>query len=290
MSLVTQLGYIGFEVKDLAAWEDLTINVLGLMKEETRNEGFDLRIDSYKRRIFIDKGDSDDVSVIGFEVKNQQALEHLIASLESAGIKTERGTSEDLALREVKGMVKCHDPSGIPLEFYYGPTKANAPFQSNVVEAGFVAEELGFGHVVVSCLDPEANRKFYMEILGFLLSDTMSLKFGNHRFDITFTHINARHHSLAFSSPMPKRVHHFMIQTARIDDVGKAYDRARNHKVPITQELGRHSNDQMLSFYAKTPSGFEFEFGADAIEIDDRNWTPKNYDRGSDWGHRRPSR
>ena len=81
-----------------------------------------------------------------------------------------------------------------------------------------------------------------------------------------------------------------MIQTARIDDVGKAYDRARNHKVPITQELGRHSNDQMLSFYAKTPSGFEFEFGADAIEIDDRNWTPKNYDRGSDWGHRRPSR
>lgn len=79
-----------------------------------------------------------------------------------------------------------------------------------------------------------------------------------------------------------------MIQTRDMDEVGKAYDRVRDHGLRVTQELGRHSNDRMFSFYAQTPSGFEFEYGAGAIEIDDAQWVPKIYNRGSDWGHHRP--
>ena len=35
------------------------------------------------------------------------------------------------------------------------------------------------------------------------------------------------------------------------------------------QTLGRHPNDRMFSFYAKTPSGFQFEFGWGGREVDD---------------------
>jgi hypothetical protein len=52
--------------------------------------------------------------------------------------------------------------------------------------------------------------------------------------------------------------------------------------------LGRHPNDEMFSFYGFTPSGFQFEFGWGGRLIDDADWTPKTYDRISDWGHHPP--
>ena len=50
-----------------------------------------------------------------------------------------------------------------------------------------------------------------------------------------------------------------------MDDVGLAFDRALRGGVRITQTLGRHPNDRMFSFYAKTPSGFHFELGWGAV-------------------------
>ena len=50
--------------------------------------------------------------------------------------------------------------------------------------------------------------------------------------------------------------------------------------------LGRHTNDQMVSFYARTPSGFEVEYGAGAVSVDE-SWTVVNHDRISVWGHHR---
>ena len=287
MSLVKQIGYIGFEVSDLKAWEEFSSDVLGLMVVGETKKGFNLKLDSNDHRIFVTEGPCDDVFVIGFEVDDEDALRALSVKLAENDVPVEWGQKKDFIERGVKNLIRCKDPSGVPLEFYYGPSKNAVSFASKHLKEGFVAEDQGFGHVVVSCLDQEATKKFYMDTLGFLLSDTICLDFGRVKFDITFTHINARHHSLAFSSPMPKKIHHFMLQAKNIDEVGRALDRTKKKNLKVTQGLGRHSNDKMFSFYAKTPSGFEFEFGADAIEIDDSNWVPTVYDRGSDWGHHR---
>ena len=37
--------------------------------------------------------------------------------------------------------------------------------------------------------------------------------------------------------------------------------------------LGRHTNDLMTSFYVRTPSGFEIEYGTGGIVVDDDTWT-----------------
>ena len=55
------------------------------------------------------------------------------------------------------------------------------------------------------------------------------------------------------------------------------------------QTLGRHPNDGMCSFYAKTPSGFQFELGWGGREVDDATWAPTTYDHISEWGHHPPS-
>jgi hypothetical protein len=54
----------------------------------------------------------------------------------------------------------------------------------------------------------------------------------------------------------------------------------------ITRGLGRHTNDHMTSFYLKTPSGFDVEYGWGARTVDDATWQVQRHEKGSIWGHR----
>ena len=52
--------------------------------------------------------------------------------------------------------------------------------------------------------------------------------------------------------------------------------------------LGRHTNDFMTSFYAKTPSSFMVECGWGGREIEPAGWQPVEMHHGpSLWGHER---
>ena len=52
--------------------------------------------------------------------------------------------------------------------------------------------------------------------------------------------------------------------------------------------LGRHTNDLMTSFYAKTPSSFMVECGWGGREIEPATWKPFEMHAGpSLWGHER---
>jgi hypothetical protein len=70
--------------------------------------------------------------------------------------------------------------------------------------------------------------------------------------------------------------------------VGFAWDLARQRNVEITLDLGRHSNDHMVSFYMRTPSGFEVEYGFGARTVD-ADWTVEQHKTISTWGHRGPA-
>jgi len=50
--------------------------------------------------------------------------------------------------------------------------------------------------------------------------------------------------------------------------------------------LGRHTNDQMFSFYVRSPAGFSVEYGWGARVIDDNKWQVQLHRTGSVWGHR----
>jgi extradiol dioxygenase len=72
-----------------------------------------------------------------------------------------------------------------------------------------------------------------------------------------------------------------MIQVDNIDDVGLAYDLILKHQIPIASTLGRHSNDEMISFYIESPSGFllEYGFGGGVAKAQ------SEYNIADAWGH-----
>lgn len=49
--------------------------------------------------------------------------------------------------------------------------------------------------------------------------------------------------------------------------------------------MGQHTNDRELSYYAMTPSGFEWEVGWNPIVVDENTWEPTTYQGISIWGH-----
>ncbi|MBK8589621.1 MAG: VOC family protein [Sandaracinaceae bacterium] len=291
MSLIQQLGFLEFEVSDLGAWEVFMTKVLGTQLVDKATDGsMRFRMDGHGYRFVVTPGPRDDLKTMGWQVADAAKLDECVARLTAAGVEVTRGSAEACAERGVAGMALFRDPGRIPVELFYGPTLGEQPFKSELVGSHFVADELGLGHLVISTRNRDESRDFYMNVLGFKLSDHIVCDIGTYHVDIAFLHTNPRHHSLAMGGPMPKRVHHFMLQVASIDDVGLAYDRARDHDVVIEQELGRHPNDRMFSFYAQTPSGTQFEFGHGGRIIDDETWEPTTYNAISEWGHRRPPR
>ncbi|CAN7370081.1 biphenyl-2,3-diol 1,2-dioxygenase [Phenylobacterium sp. LjRoot164] len=286
---IASLGYVGFKADDLEAWARFGTETLGMMQVEAPEGSLRFRIDAQGWRVSVEQGPENDIAYIGFEVTGAADLEAMAARLSGAGVAYERGAEELLKLRGVMGMIACTDPQGLAVEIYYGPTqRGEVPFVSPAGVTGFVTGEQGLGHVVLSAADIAANRKFYSEVLGFRLSDIIRMQiteeFG---MDLEFYHCNPRHHTLALVPlPVPRRLNHFMLQVASLDDVGFALDRINAANIPLTNTLGKHTNDHMVSFYAQTPSGFEIEYGWGARDIDE-NWRVVRHDKTSIWGHKR---
>jgi 2,3-dihydroxybiphenyl 1,2-dioxygenase len=291
MTRISRLGYLGFEVSDLPAWERFAVEVLGLVASERRADGsIALRMDDQAQRIVLCPGTRDDLAYVGFEVENETSLQQLSERLTKAGFATSEASNEVARARRVSCLHQLEDPTGIPVELFCGPDRLAEPFRSPLVPSGFVTGNEGLGHVVFGTTDPQAMERFYCELLGMRLSDRIETELApGFSLLITFLHVNPRHHTVAFAAaPMPKHIHHFMLEVVAMDDVGHAYDRALKAGVPIARTLGRHPNDHMFSFYAQTPSGFEVEFGWGGRKVDDTNWQVGHYDRMSTWGHHLP--
>jgi 2,3-dihydroxybiphenyl 1,2-dioxygenase len=275
-----QLGFLAFEVSDPGAWHAFLTEVLGLTDAGDGR----YRLDGHAYRFQITEGPADDLCALGWEL-DPADVDAALARLTAHGVPFEE---VDPTPRLATRRITFTDPAGIPVELVAGMQRADTPFASPVVRDGFVADDLGLGHLVLSTRSKEESVRFYTEVLGIRLSDHIVCEVFGYPVDISFFHVNGRHHSVAFGGRQRKRLHHFMLEAKRMDDVGLAYDRTLRHGHRIMQTLGRHPNDGMFSFYARTPSKFEFEFGWGGRIVDDATWSPTTYDHISEWGHHPP--
>jgi biphenyl-2,3-diol 1,2-dioxygenase len=284
---VSSLGYIGLEVTDLEAWRSYATNFLGLMDASDSNAELRLRADVRAWRIAVTQGKSDDLAFAGFEVRDAASLAGVCESLKAAGFDAVLDSAIG-ERRGVTGLAKTADPNGTPVEIYFGGVDSfESPMVSPAGVTGFLMGDQGLGHIVLYVRDVEATKRFYMDGLGFHLSDMIDMEMGPGRpVELTFLHCNPRHHTLALvPASMPKRLNHFMLQADSMEDVGLAYDRAERMGVRISYTLGRHTNDHMFSFYADTPSGFRVEYGWGGRTIDE-NWAVVRHKKPSIWGHK----
>jgi 2,3-dihydroxybiphenyl 1,2-dioxygenase len=288
---VSALGTIGLDVKDVDRWTRFATKILGAAAGERTAAGSQLlRLDERGHRIALVPGRRDDLAYLGWEVAGEPELRAVTERLEAAGVNVGRADAEFRAERGVAQLVFCTDSNGIRNEISYGAQPTLAPFSSPRGIPGFVTGDQGVGHVVLSVEDASAAMTFYRDLLGLRVSDFIDFErepgIGVH---MTFLHCNERHHSLAFVERpgAARRLSHLMLEMRSIDDVGATFSLCEREGVPIAMSLGRHTNDEMFSFYLITPSGFNIEIGFGGKSIDDEGWEVRTYDAASVWGHRR---
>lgn len=290
---IRSLAYMRIEATDMAAWRDYGLKVLGMIEGKGTNpDALYLRMDDFPARLVIVPGERDRLQVSGWETANAAELQEVRDNLAAAGVPFKEGTAEQLADRRVVEMITFEDTSGNTLEVFHGAALEHRRIVSPYGHK-FVTGEQGLGHVVLTTTDDEASLRFYRDVLGFKLRDSMRLppQMVGRPADgepawLRFLGCNPRHHSLAFLPlPNPTGIVHLMVEVENSDDVGLCLDRAIRKKVKMSATLGRHVNDMMLSFYMKTPGGFDVEFGCEGLEVEDDNWIARESTAVSLWGH-----
>ena len=281
--MIKSLGYIGICSDKKDEWRDMAVRCLGMQEYDVSRRNISFRMDDRKQRLFISDKTDFQYGVTGWEVDGPDALNGLAARLEAANVKVTREPCYLAAERLVTELISFSDPGGNRLEAFFGAELAVEPFSPGRMISGFRTGALGMGHAVLTVKNIDVLLPFYRDVLEFGVTD-----YGLSPYKLFFFHVNERHHSFAMVESSTNGFHHFMVELTHIDDVGQGYDLFKQEENRIAYTLGRHTNDHMFSFYAKTPSNFFVEYGWGARTIDPASWKPhETFDGPSLWGHER---
>ena len=172
------------------------------------------------------------------------------------------------------------------------PPPAPAPLPLDIPGSGFVTGAGGLGHVALTTKKPHELRGYYNHVFDARLSDYIDETINGMKLKIRFLRVNERHHSVAIASvnalpinPIRTRVQHVNVQVATLDDMVTSYQRVKQLGFDMALSVGQHTNDKELSYYALTPSGFEWEVGWNPIVVDESTWKPTTHQGISIWGH-----
>src|SRR5437879_2270375 len=185
------LGYAGFGSDALDDWRQFGTGLVGLQAVERGNSLLAFRMDDRKQRIVIDRAMGEGTRFFGWEVADAAALDALAARLEQASVRV---TAEPRTLadaRRVRSLISFRDPAGNRLEAFYGPEIDETPFSPGRSISGFRTGPLGLGHAVLTVENIDPVMAFYVDVLGFGLSDYIEKPFRAY-----FFIVNARHLSL----------------------------------------------------------------------------------------------
>lgn len=289
---IRSMGYVRVASTDLDAWRSFAEKVLGLaVGRGPTPDNLYYRIDEVSARLVVFPSDVDELSATGWELADHDALQQAREHLQKAGVDFDEGTADELAERRVQELIRFRDPFDNVFELFHGITYESRPVVTPYA-ARFVTGDQGMGHIVVPVSDDVEALRFYRDVLGFRLRDSMSMpgefvgKEPGTKVWLRFLGVNPRHHSLAFlPMPNPSKCVHIMLEVDKLDDVGRALERVRKHQAPLSATLGRHMNDEMVSFYVKSPAGFDVEVGTEGLQIDDLRWVARESTAVSYWGH-----
>jgi catechol 2,3-dioxygenase-like lactoylglutathione lyase family enzyme len=127
------------------------------------------------------------------------------------------------------------------------------------------------GHAVIGSPDYRATIRFFVDGMGFKVSDRIK--------DVgAFLRCSTDHHNLLVLDAPVTFLHHTSWQVDDIDDVGRgAAAMLENHPDRHVWGLGRHYAGSNFFWYLKDPAGNFSEYFSDMDTIvDDQLWTPED--------------
>ncbi|WP_413232586.1 VOC family protein [Mycolicibacterium sp. 120266] len=285
-----RLGYLVIETDRFADWSRFGREAIGMHIDDVGADAMRFRLDEHACRFLLQRGPAEDVTALGWQARDHDTLDEILRRMSTHDVPVREGTAEEAALRGVQRLVRLPGPNGLNQEVFVHAEISTEPVDLRT--GGFVTGEYGIGHVAITSKKPQQMRGYYSAVFDARLSDYIDETINGMKLTIRFLRMNARHHSVAIAAvnrlpvnPIRTRVQHLNIQVADLDDLTRSYERVRALGFGMALDVGQHTNDRELSYYAVTPSGFEWEVGWNPIVVDESTWQPATYQGISIWGH-----
>ncbi|SIR64884.1 VOC family protein [Williamsia sterculiae] len=285
------LGYVVIESQRFTEWRRFGRDAIGMHLDELSPDVMRFRLDDHEARFIVTRGPAEDVVAIGWHLDDHESFDRVLARVTDHGVATLQGTEEDAAVRGVERLVRFPGPNRLAQEIFTTARTTDQPlYMSN--RGGFVTGASGMGHVAITSTKPQQMRGYYNTVFDARLTDYIDETISGAKLKIRFLRVNERHHSIAIANvltapinPIRTRVQHLNIEVASLDDMTAAYQRVKQLGFEMALSVGQHTNDRELSFYAQTPSGFEWEVGWNPLVVDEKTWEPSTHHGISIWGH-----
>jgi 2,3-dihydroxybiphenyl 1,2-dioxygenase len=285
------LGYVVVETEKFADWRRFGRDAIGMHLDDSLADTVRFRLDDNECRFLLRHGPAEDVAALGWQLDDHDTFDEIVARVRRHNVPITEGTAEAAELRGVERLVRFPGPNGLAQEIFTRARSADEPLRMANC-GGFITGESGMGHVAITSKKPHQVRGYYNTVFDARLSDFIDETISGVKFKIRFLRVNERHHSVAIAAvnrlpinPIRTRVQHVNVQVADLDDMAGSYQRVKELGFDMALGVGQHTNDKELSYYAMTPSGFEWEVGWNPIVVDETTWEPSTHQGISIWGH-----
>ncbi|MER7793190.1 VOC family protein [Streptomyces sp. NPDC097640] len=284
------LGYLVIETNRFADWRRFGTDAIGMHHDGLDAGLMRFRLDDHECRFLLRRGPAEDVVATGWHLDDHTTFERIEARVRAHGVPVVEGSAEEARTRGVERLLRFPGPKGIAQEICTTPVVSPEPLR--MLASGWITGDSGMGHVAITSARPGLMRRYFSTVFDARLTDRIDETISGVKLRIRFLRVNERHHSLAIAAvrglpidPVHTRVQHLNIQAADLDDLARSYERVHELGFGMALSVGQHTNDKELSYYARTPSGFEWEVGWNPLVIDESTWEPSTHQGISVWGH-----
>ncbi|GGB38161.1 oxidoreductase [Sphingomonas metalli] len=256
MSRVTDIRYVGYAMPDMAAERAFYADTWGLepVPSDDGMAYFKAQGDDEHHVVRLREDATEHVDVIALATESRADVEALHDRVVAAGCRI-IFAPRDLASPGGGYGFRFFSPDGLPFEV-----------SSDVAPAGkrtmarWDAVPQKISHIVLHSPDHKAAVQFFIDVLGFRLSDWL----GDF---MAFLRCNEAHHRVAFL-PGPPCLNHVAYDVMTVDDMMRGINRLRKQGTDILWGPGRHTAGNNTFSYFTTPACFAVEYTSELEDVD----------------------
>ncbi|WP_235926226.1 VOC family protein [Actinokineospora pegani] len=267
----TAVSHVGFAVPDVAATAEFYRRVLGLIvHDEPATGGVRLGWGSGHHVIELVEGEKG-LRHYGFEVRDPGGVDGIARRLSAAGHPTTDldPTYLDAAVDSAHGIAVV-DPHGTEVHFH------TAVERQGEATADTGRRPVKYQHITLATDDVEAVVAFFVDVVGFRISDQLD----DGRF--AWLRSDRDHHTLAVvNTGAGGDIDHYSYDLAEWEDFKTWCDRLTDEGVDVTWGPGRHGPGNNLFVFFDDPAGNHIELSAEMEKFHDdrvtyvpRRWEP----------------
>src|SRR6516162_2221201 len=258
---VTGVRSIELGVRDLQQSADFYIKVWALDEVAVDGDGIHLRATGGEHHVLtIRERPKPTLLGVNFAAPDRTIVDQLCSKAKSYGVKV-LGDPAPLSGATGGGYgFRFETPDGLPMSISSDGTQ-----HPDVVLDR--SRPTKISHVVLNSARVEDQVPFFIDVLGFKLSDTTQM--------MDFLRCSADHHSVALFRNNGPSLNHVAYELPNFDGLMRGTGRVKQNGFNIEWGIGRYGPGSNIFSYFIEPNGFVAEYTTELDQIDDATYVPQ---------------